>query len=108
MKRLTSTIEDLKDAVPIRTLIEHLGGVVTNGWGGDRCDVRCPFHDDRDSSAYLFEGSGYFKCEACGAPRDGMAGDIIDVAKAAAEHGLADFDSASITEAIAWLRREVA
>lgn len=102
MKR--GTIEDLKSDIPIREVIEYLGGQVTNGWGSNRCDVRCPFHNDTDASAYLFEGSGYFKCEACGAPRDGQAGDIIDVAKCAARDGQANFDPDSITEAIDWLR----
>lgn len=93
------SIDDLKDEIPVEEVLIELGGSVPyhGGWG-EWVAVQCPFHDDRDASGSMNRGSGYFKCHACDAPRDGMAGDIIDMAKY-------HLNTDSITEAIAWLRQ---
>lgn len=96
-------IRDLKDEVGIEEVIAHLGGRTPyrNGNWDTWVAVRCPFHNDSQASASMNRAKGLFKCHACEEPRDGRAGDIVDVA-------MAYLGTKDLRQALAWLERTFA
>jgi DNA primase len=91
-------IEDLKEEVSILDVLGHYGAETWkatyhgHGWVA----INCPLCHDTNGSASVNVSTGYFNCHQCDAPRDGRAGDIIDVVQYE-EH-------LSVEEAIEWIR----
>ena len=94
-------IAELKEQVSIEEVIAYLGGREA-GWTGGYKDRWvswvCPFCSDKNGSASVQPQSGYFLCHQCAAPRDGKAGDILDVA-------MYELNTKDINEAKTWLER---
>ncbi len=64
----------------IHQVLEHYGWPLPGertGW----VTVKCGAHDDSHQSCRINSDNGYVLCMACGFPKDGKAGDAIDVVR---------------------------
>jgi len=91
--------DELREDVTIEQVLAYFGGQVPTGrsWSSWQKMV-CPFCSDTNGSATINHGAQRFICHQCGAPRDGKAGDIIDLAIWAG-------DAHDYRDAVEWLTR---
>ena len=64
----------------IHQVLEHYGWNLPaerTGW----VTVKCGAHDDSHQSCRINHDTGYVLCMACGFPRDGKAGDAVNVVR---------------------------
>lgn len=91
-------IEDLKEDVSILDVLGHYGAETWkasyhgHGW----VPINCPFCHDTNGSGSVNVGLGLFNCHQCAEPRDGKAGDIIDIVKSQ--------ERLDTREALEWIR----
>ena len=75
-------IEQLREEVPIEEVLAHYGASIGRGGGWAKwIPITCPFCSDTNGSGSLNRTAGIFLCHQCGSPRNGQAGDIIDIVK---------------------------
>jgi hypothetical protein len=77
------SIEELKETVTVEEVLAYYGadvGVRWTSWNA-WAPINCPFCRDTNGSGSMNRGAGYYLCHQCSEPRDGQAGDIIDIVK---------------------------
>ena len=91
--------EELREEIPIEEVLAYFGARIPAGrsWSTWQKMV-CPFCSDTNGSATVNKAAQRFICHQCGAPRDGRAGDIVDIAIWADEAN-------EYKEAVEWLTR---
>ena len=93
-----TTIEEVKEEISVVEILGHYGAETWrasyhgHGW----TPLNCPFCTDTNGSGSVNAAAGLFLCHQCGAPRDGKAGDIIDIVK--------DQELMTTREALEWIR----
>lgn len=80
---MSTRYEEIREDIPILEVLVDLGATTpgwTQGWGEWK-PITCPFCNDTNDSASYNAAAGRFLCHQCGAPRDGVSGDVVDVAR---------------------------
>lgn len=89
-------LDEIRDEVPILEVLAEYGAAPgARSYWAEWQAINCPFCGDTNGSGSVNVSKGLYLCHQCGAPRDGKAGDVVNI--------VMDQESLDFKEAIEWL-----